>query len=174
MVVPQLPVGKWKGHPLGDIDTSYLAWVLREWKLSSGLRIAVADELRRRGLAVPEQPLPSPPRCPNCTDSNAPRYGWQEDSTGRRRIRVECGACQKWLGFAPEVEPYLTLAAQGESPTAVLDVLMTCLELDIELYSDGIVADFATSDDRRRAPQRLREKLLQCRYRLGHLMGRQP
>jgi uncharacterized protein (DUF3820 family) len=174
MVAATLPVGKWRGRPLVEIDTSYLTWVFREWQLSSGLRIAVADELRRRGLAVPEQPVPPPPRCPDCAGGGKPRYGWQEDSAGRRRIRVECGACQKWLGFAPEVEPYISMADEAVSPTAALDVLTTCLELGIELRSDGQVADFATADDRRRAPQPLREKLLQCRFRLGHLMGRQP
>jgi hypothetical protein len=121
MVAATLPVGKWKGRPLGEVDTSYLAYVLRDWKLSTGLRIAVADELRRRGLVVPEQPLPPPPRCPDCKSAGEPHYCWQEDSAGRRRIRAECAACQKWLGFVPLVEPFTSLADATASSRATLD-----------------------------------------------------
>jgi hypothetical protein len=171
MLAPTMPFGKHAGRPLTEIPDGYLHWLLTI-KLGSGLRLAVADELRTRGQHVPEQPPPRPPRCPTCRSASEPRYCWQEDSTGRRRIRAECAACQRWLGFAPEVEPYTRMANSAVSQTAALDVLCTCAELGIDLRSDGQVADFATHDDYRRAPERLRELLMQCRYRLGHLMGR--
>src|SRR5262245_46020848 len=98
--------GRWKGRDLAEVDTGYLQWALRTVKLSTGVRLAVAAELRRRDRSVPEQPPPAPPRCPDCKSASEPRYCWQEDSTGRRRIRTECAACQRWLGFAPEVEPF--------------------------------------------------------------------
>jgi hypothetical protein len=174
MVVPQLPFGKHKGRALNDpeVPASYLAWMLRECRLGSGLRLAVADELRRRSWNVPEQPIPKPPRCPDCRSAAELRYSWLEDSAGRRRIRVECSSCRRWLGFAAEIEPFISLADQSTSMTAALDTLLLANELQIDLRSDGVTADFATPEDYRRAPARLRELLRQCRYRLGHLMGR--
>jgi hypothetical protein len=43
-----LPFGKHKGRPLGDVPGDYLRWMLRECKLSSGLRAAVGAELATR------------------------------------------------------------------------------------------------------------------------------
>src|SRR5262249_46382722 len=81
MVVPQLPFGKHKNRALNDpeVPASYLAWMLRECRLGSGFRRAVADELRRRGWNIPEQPAPQPPLCPDCRSAAEPRYTWQED-----------------------------------------------------------------------------------------------
>jgi hypothetical protein len=47
VTITALPFGKHRGAPLADVPTSYLQWLLREAKLCSGLRLAVADELRR-------------------------------------------------------------------------------------------------------------------------------
>ena len=44
MVSHTLPFGKHKGVPLPDVPLSYLQWLLREVKLSYGLRAAVADQ----------------------------------------------------------------------------------------------------------------------------------
>src|SRR5262245_53383566 len=110
-----LPVGKWRNRPLSDVDTSYLSWVYRDWKLSSGLRIAVADELQRRGLNVSRPPPPSPPRCPDCLSPGEPRFTWAEDTAGRKRIRAECGACGRFIQFAPEIEPYSSMADESAS-----------------------------------------------------------
>jgi uncharacterized protein (DUF3820 family) len=41
-VTAGLPFGKHAGCPLPDVPTDYLQWVIRECKLSSGLRGAVA------------------------------------------------------------------------------------------------------------------------------------
>jgi hypothetical protein len=44
------PFGKHKDEPLANVPASYLLWSLRDCKLSSGLRAAVAGELQRRGF----------------------------------------------------------------------------------------------------------------------------
>jgi hypothetical protein len=161
-----MPFGKHKGQPLSDVPGDYLVWLLRECKLSSGLRVAVADELTRRGQRPPPVEVPPPPRCPDCKSASEPRYTWQQRRDGGRCIRGECAACQRFLAFVPLVEPYTGMADRAASMTPELDVLITCNELGIDLKSDGQAADFATPADRERAPQRLRDLLRQCSHSL--------
>jgi hypothetical protein len=168
-----IPFGKHQGKPLAGVPGDYLAWLLREVKLSAGLRRAVVDELRRRGLTPPAPPPPPPePDCRRCGPDGAVRYGWYEDRLGRRRIRRECGRCGASLGFAPTVEPFVFLADGNASATPILDTLVLAAELKVGLKSDGVTVDFATGDDGRRAPPRLRALLNQCRATLGRLLGR--
>ena len=56
----RLPFGRHQNKPLAEVPADYLGWLLREAKLSSGLRSAVAGELERRGLVAPPQPEPRP------------------------------------------------------------------------------------------------------------------
>jgi hypothetical protein len=115
---PTLPFGRHKHQPLPSIPGDYLRWLMREHKLSSGLRAAVAGELVRRGLTPPEPPEPPPlPPCRHC-GHRAVRLSWQEDVRGHRRIRVVCWRCHRFIMFAPHVEPYISEADRAGSPTS--------------------------------------------------------
>jgi Putative quorum-sensing-regulated virulence factor len=169
---PALPFGKHKGSLLPDVPPSYLQWLLRECKLSSGLRTAVADELTRRGLPVPPTPPPAPsPACPRCGRVGL-TYSWMQDRLCRPRIRQSCARCSKSLGFAPQVPPFTTLADAAASPTAILDVVTRCEEVGIALKSDGKMADFASREDWLKAEPDLRALVGQCRATLGQMLGK--
>jgi hypothetical protein len=108
-----IPFGWYAGAPIDRVPTSYLSWLIRECKLSSGLRKAVADELGRRGLTPPpDQPRPVP-QCPRCD----PLAGWlaahERDSLGRPRLRATCAGCGCWLKFLPLTPENLALRANG-------------------------------------------------------------
>src|SRR5437870_2243042 len=87
-----LPFGKHKNQALDTVPSSYLLWLLRETKLSTGLRAAVADELARRGVRAPVQPPPPPRRCPRC-GSRELHGGWHQFADGTRQIRGTCTSC---------------------------------------------------------------------------------
>jgi hypothetical protein len=62
-----LPFGKDKWKPLGEAPSDYLLWMLTECKVSSGLRHAIGDELRRHNVGAPAPPpLRHPPHCTHC------------------------------------------------------------------------------------------------------------
>jgi hypothetical protein len=169
-MTPALPFGRHKDVPITDVPAAYLAWLIRTVRLSSGLRRAVAAELSRRGLDVPPPPPPPEPgRCWRCGGTDCV-YRWAEDRLGRRQLRRECERCGQFRGFAAQVEPFTTEADAAASATAVLDVLMECEDLGLELRSDGAVAEFAGTDWHR-APPELRDRLRQCRRQLGRLLG---
>jgi hypothetical protein len=106
-MIDALPFGKHK--PLGDVPDGYLLWTLRECKLSSGLRLAVGNELRRRNLDVPI-PAQPPVKIPACRcGSDCFRADWMEDRRGQRRIRATC-SCGRYLCFLPLVEPWISCA----------------------------------------------------------------
>jgi hypothetical protein len=150
----------------------YLQWLLTI-KLSSGLRLAVADELRRRGRQAPEPAPPAPQLpCPQCGGREF-RHRRLEDALGRRHIRRACARCGQKCGFAPHGEPYLSEAEAAASPTAPLDLLLWCNEAGVDLKSDGKVADFASRADYLHAEPAMRELLEQCRAKLGRLMRKQ-
>src|SRR5262245_50012585 len=103
MLAHVLPFGKHKGQALGTIPLGYLCWVLREVKLSSGLRAAVSGEVERRGQAPPPAPPPAPLRpCDRCGSPDVV-CSWGEDSSGRRRLWRDCARCGGRRGFAPHV-----------------------------------------------------------------------
>jgi hypothetical protein len=164
----RLPFGKHKGETPAAVPTDYLAWLLANVRLSSGLRRAVTDELRARGRGVPLLELPPEPVCPDCGLDTRIHYGWLETSNGERRIQRVCG-CGRLLGFAPHVEPFLGLAERSADPTALLDVLTECEALGVELVSDGKAVRVAAGSDRLTVP--LRQKLAQCRNTLAKLIG---
>jgi hypothetical protein len=164
----RLPFGKHKGKPPAEVPGDYLAWLLANVKLSSGLRIAIIDVLRSRGVPVAPLPPPPEPVCPDCGLDTRLFYGWLEASNGERRIQRLCG-CGKPLGFAPHVEPYLSLAERSADPTALLDVLTECEALGIELVSDGKAVHVTGGRGRLTVP--LKQKLAQCRHGLAKLIG---
>lgn len=134
--VVTLPFGKHKGTPLVEVPADYLLWVLKECKLSSGLRLSIGNELRRRSVETPAPPpLKHPPRCDRCT-SDLFHVGWMEDRSGKRRIRASC-SCGRFLTFLPQNELWIALANNNASETAILDVLTRLEDLGINLQSDG-------------------------------------
>jgi hypothetical protein len=164
-----LPFGKHKNEPLSAVPSSYLDWMLRTVKLSSGLTQALADELQRRGVAPPPPPSPRPePACRRCGCSRL-LYQKCEDAIGRPWIRRACSSCGQHCGHAPPTEANLARAVS--SPTAALDVLTLADQEGVALCSDGRCADFRTHADWRRASPKLRDLLLECKATLGRLMG---
>jgi hypothetical protein len=172
MVEHVLPFGRHKGQAVGEVPSGYLEWLLREVKLSSGLRAAVAAELQARGVAVPDVPAPPPftvRACWVCGDVGF-ACGWLEDSLGRRRVRAECVRCGRCLGHPPSVPPFSTMADAAASPTAVPDVLTRLEALGIELVSDGRSVNYKGTDYHR-VPLDLRALVRQCSHQLARMMG---
>src|SRR5262245_54334689 len=106
-----LPFGKYKGAPLSAVPSGYLLWLLREVKLSSGLRSAVGAALAKRGVDVPPAPALLEPELPclRCGGEEM-AYSWSTDRTGRRQLRRTCSGCSAWCGFAPQREPFTSIA----------------------------------------------------------------
>jgi hypothetical protein len=167
-----LPFGKHRNTPLADVPTGYLQWLLREAKLSSGLRSAVADELRRRNIRPPAATVPPPPACSRCGPGPAVCYSWAEDRRGRKYIRRQCSACGRWLGHAPLAEPYRMLADRAATLTPILDVLVRCEDAGVRLRNDGAAIDFASTEDYRKAPDDLRRAVRQVRHTLATMLPR--
>lgn len=164
--------GIYKGRPLAEVDSGYLAWALRtdKVKLSSGVRAAVVAELERRGVASPPPPPPPPPpTCHQCGGVDI-LYGWMQLVTGVRRIKRLCRSCGRSLGFAPEVEPYLSYASASATPAPLLDVLVQAEELGIDLVSDGLAVHIRRGWDR--APLAFRQRLNECRRDLARMLGK--
>jgi hypothetical protein len=108
-ITTALPFGQHKGEPLALVPTSYLEWLLRACKLSSGLRRIVVGELARRGLTMPS-PSEGPVReCSHCD----PLTGWcaarEQDSLGRPRIKATCAGCRRFLKYLPLTPENLAL-----------------------------------------------------------------
>jgi hypothetical protein len=104
-----LPFGKHAHEALPSVPAAYLQWLVREAKLSTGLRAGVEHELARRGQPVaprPPRPLRPCPRHPGAGHN----LSWQGDTLGRQRIRVCCAACGRFLEFAPLAPCYVTKA----------------------------------------------------------------
>jgi hypothetical protein len=130
-----LPFGKHRGASPRDVPSDYLGRLLRECKLSSGLRAAVADELRRRGHDVPVQPPAPPPRCRRCGGLNMALY-WQElAGQGTRTIRADCRRCGRFVTFVPQTEANVARADAVNKPAAMLDALTLADAEGVELVN---------------------------------------
>jgi hypothetical protein len=166
-----LPFVRHKGRPLAEVPSSYLLWALTECKLSSGLRLALGNELRRRNVQAP--PQPPPPRIPDCPRCGNTLYEcqWQADRTGQKRIRVECRGCHGFITFAPLVSPFVEEADQKASQTPILDVLTRLDALGAELQSDGqsVWLDAAGEG---RVPPALLALIRQCSHELAGMLGK--
>src|SRR5262245_27206176 len=99
-----LPFGRHRGKRPAEVPTAYLAWLLANVKLSTGVRAAVRAELWSRAdrpAELPPDPPPSAPRCQRCGAREARLY-WQQTADGNRRVRAECRRCQNFAGWAPQ------------------------------------------------------------------------
>jgi uncharacterized protein (DUF3820 family) len=115
-----LPFGRHKGQPLADVPSGYLRWCLDTCKLSSGLRLALVEELQARGVEV-AMPPPSPLTVRGC--HRCPTAGvalrWQQDRLGRRHIRAGCSTCDGFIVFVPSRPPFAALADTPQEMTTV-------------------------------------------------------
>jgi hypothetical protein len=137
MVGHFVPFGRYRKKPLADVPADYLGWLLRTCKLSSGLRAAVAGELRRRGHDVPPQPVPPPPRCRSCGGAEL-CLSWQElGGAGGRTIRGECRRCGHFVSFLPLTEENVRRADAARSPTGLLDALVRADDEGVRVVSDA-------------------------------------
>jgi hypothetical protein len=165
-----LPFGRHMGQPLAAVPTSYLSWLLRETKLSGGLRSAVAAELESRG-----QPAPAPPPrpvhpCHECGPGPGVTLFWYEDALGRKRIRAECNKCRRTADHPPCVEPYTTMADANASRTPILDTLTRLEELGVPLQSNG-KRTWLRWEDARKVPADVRAAVRQCSHTLAKMVG---
>ena len=87
-----LPFGRYNGVPLAAVPSDYLASLIGQVKLSSGIRATVAAELSSRGHPLPPAPPPRP--------------------------IVPCRRCGRFLTYPPSVEPYTTIA-NAANPVAL-------------------------------------------------------
>jgi hypothetical protein len=119
-----MPFGKHRGAPLTDVPTSYLAWVMRTCKLSTGLRSAMGEELRSRPDCPedlpPEPAANTPPSCRGCGGTDL-HLTWQPlGGAGGRVIRADCRGCGAFVYFAPQTPENVALADAGdEEPVPV-------------------------------------------------------
>src|SRR5579871_4786201 len=165
-----LPFGKHKDKLPGEVPTGYLLWMIRECKLSSGLRLDIGDELRRRNVEAPAPPpLKCPPRCKRCPSEDF-SVEWQEDRRGRRCLRATC-SCDLFLCFLPLIQPWIDAANEVASPAPLLDALIRLEGLGIDLQSDGKTVWFF-GDDRQRVPPDLHALIRQCSHQLARMIGR--
>jgi hypothetical protein len=160
--------GRHKGQPLSAIPADYLAWCLRTVKLSGGIRQAIADELTRRGVVVPQTPPRPAPTCRTCPGATV-LARWMEARDGSRRIRGECAQCHRSCGFLPQVEPYRSEADRAAVPAPILDALTRLEEIGVELQSDGRAGWFGA--DWRRVPPDLAATVRQCSHQLARMLG---
>lgn len=166
-----LPFGRHKGRPPAEVPTSYLNWLIRTVKLSSGLRAAVAAELQSRGSSVPPAPAPAPPRdCRTCPGAEILCL-WGEARNGRRFIWGECSRCRRSVGHLPLVPPYTTRADAAASKAPVIEALTRAEDLGVELESDGSSVRFV-GDGWEQAGPDLRATVRQCNNQLARLLGR--
>jgi hypothetical protein len=123
-VIDYLPFGRHKGVSLSDsrVSDSYVTWLASTCKLGHGLRTAVEDELRRRGLPIPDDPdserqerlaAAREQPCIRC-GSVERRVGWMVFTSGRRHLRLTCTGCSAALGFLAQTPPNIALADAAE------------------------------------------------------------
>src|SRR5581483_4224317 len=169
---PTMPFGVHRGKPLPDVPEAYLLWAVRECRLSAPLRLAVGNELRRRGREAPPAPPRRIPACRACGPAAKVTYLWSEDRAGRKYIRSECRACGRWLGAAPLTEPFTTLADAAASKAPVLDALIGADDAGVQLVSDGAAVHFA-ANGWHNAPPELRRAVRQCNHTLAKMLPRE-
>lgn len=143
MTAYQMPFGKYRSVSVQDIPASYLGWLLRTCKLSSGLRAAVREELMRRGAdpasLPPELPAHRPARCRQCGGADLRLYWQQLGGAGGRTIRADCKRCHCFVSFVAQTLANVAKADEATSKTGLLDVLTRAEAEGVEIvrHPDG-------------------------------------
>jgi hypothetical protein len=155
----RLPYGKHKGRPLLQVPIWYLRWVLKTWKLSSGLRAAV-----REALGLPAEPSPPPPRCQRCRNDQL-RLTWHEQAGGVRQVRADCLPCRRFVSFVP-LTPENVARADAAQPLAPL------LDAMLQADAEGIVLVRRGDRVELRPCHRVSAKLCELVRQAGHQLVR--
>ena len=163
----RLPFGRHKDLPLSDVPSDYLDWLMRSCKLSSGLRLAIGNELRRRNLTRL--------RSHRQGADLSMRIGQVPRGLDRGPTRPEAHPSDLLLW------PLSLLLAVGRtvafvrnenlSPTAILDVLTRLEDLGIDLQCDGRKA-WVSAEDYRKVPADLHVVIRQCSNTLARMIGK--
>jgi hypothetical protein len=136
-----LPYGRYRGQSPRDVPTSYLVWMLKTCKLSSGLHDAIRAEVSARPDCPSDLPPGPPPKAPptSCWRCGAKdiRVSWHEQAGGRSAIRADCGMCGRFISSLPLSPENVTRANACRSPTGLLDVLMRANDEGVELVRFG-------------------------------------
>jgi uncharacterized protein (DUF3820 family) len=119
-----IPFGKYRDQPLGMVPRGYLLWLLDGDNLSGSLRVAVVDELRRRGVQIAVPTAPRQPKKCKAHPASGTAVRWWRDRLGRRHVRAFCRECGKAVDFLPAVEPYSTAADAAEAEGRQLALAM--------------------------------------------------
>jgi hypothetical protein len=134
-----IPFGKHAGKSPADVPADYLVWMLRNCKLSTGLRAAIRADLIRRSVdsskLPPEQEPAPPPRCRRCGGMEMRLY-WQElAGKGARTIRADCKRCGRFTTFVPQTAANVAQADAADRPAAMLDALTLADAEGVELVN---------------------------------------
>jgi hypothetical protein len=73
--------------------------------------------------------------CPECGGQAV--FTWQQFRSGHWHVRASCSQCDRFLGFAPKVSPFVDEADANASPTATLDAVILAEAEGVKLVSDG-------------------------------------
>jgi hypothetical protein len=111
-----MPYGKHRGRAPDEVPCDYLLWMLRNCKLSGGLRQAIRDSLLAREVdedQLPPEPAPQAPCCRRCGGVEL-LLTWQAlGNTESKVIRAECRGCGAFVYFAPQTPENVALADSG-------------------------------------------------------------
>jgi uncharacterized protein (DUF3820 family) len=170
MMTMKMPFGKHKDKVLSEVPGSYLEWLTRTCKLSSGMKLAVVEELTRRGISTPPAAPVRPVRRCHEHPNAVPVCYWMQDRLGRKMIRGQCPVCHRRTDHPPIMPPYSDQADANQSKTALLDTLTRLEEIGVDLQSDGQTAWIASADYNR-VPADLHTLIRQCRHKLARMIG---
>jgi hypothetical protein len=105
------PVGRFAGRRLRELTDSYLAWAAGVLRAGTPVYAAVAGELQRRRVPVPEPPPPRQPTCGKCGPGAGFTVRPSKDSLDREHLRTWGDGCGASSGNVPRMPVFLVMAA---------------------------------------------------------------